>query len=140
MEYLKREEPDILCLQEVKSSEGTQPPELKSIENYPHAYWSFSEHQGHYGVGLISKVKPENVVNGLPIKDSDSEKDKKLKEMYNTEGRLITAEFDKFFLIDVCKSHSCQNHQLHELENCINLTYEITYDVLLQMYQTEAGQ
>ena len=102
MEYLKKEEPDIMCIQEVKSSEGSQPPEVKNIENYPHVYWAYSEHAGHYGVGLFSKIKPENVTIGLPIKDSDSDKDKKLKKMFNSEGRLITAEYDKFFLLNVC--------------------------------------
>jgi exodeoxyribonuclease III len=73
---------------------------VSKIENYPYTYWSFAEAAGHHGVGIISKVKPENVTYGLPIKDDDSEEDKKLKKSFNTEGRLIVAEYEKFILIN----------------------------------------
>ena len=58
---------------------------------------------GVNGVCTISKVEPELVVHGFPIHDTDSEEDIKMKELFNSEGRLLTTMFNKFTLINACK-------------------------------------
>ncbi len=101
---MKAENPDIMCLQETKCSEKTKPGELAEVEDYAHISWAYSEAGGQNGVATLSKKKPESVTYGFPIAEDDSSEDKELKEMFNTEGRLIASEFDKFTLINVCKA------------------------------------
>ncbi|KAK7868494.1 hypothetical protein R5R35_001902 [Gryllus longicercus] len=83
--FLELENPDILCLQETKCPEEKIPPEAK-FEGY-HAYWSSAEKDGYSGVALFSKQEPLNVKYGMDVKEHD------------TEGRLITAEYEKFYLV-----------------------------------------
>lgn len=90
-EYLTHEAPDILCLQETKADEKKVPPEFKNVEGYPHSYWLAAEKAGYSSVGLISKIKPLSVEFGFGLADQSAEHD--------TEGRLITAEFDTFYLV-----------------------------------------
>lgn len=114
IEYVMKELPDVLCVQEVKCSESKLPSEVE-IEGY-HAYWCLGivyfrygyliftkmrvltcsnwifagSKEGYAGVGLYSKIKPLNVVNGID------------KPEYDSEGRVITAEYEDFFLINTC--------------------------------------
>lgn len=85
LDFLKYEKPDILCLQETKCSKEKLPKEIVNVPGY-HAYWESGEKEGYAGVGLLSKEKPLSIVHGL-AKEFDS------------EGRIITAEYDKFYLI-----------------------------------------
>lgn len=89
MDYLEHESPDILCLQETKCSEAKLPQEVV-VPGY-HTYWCSSETDGHAGVGLYTKVKPNTVSYGIGITEFDK------------EGRLIIAEYDTFYLANVCK-------------------------------------
>ena len=87
LDFLKYEGPDILCLQEIKCSNEKLPPELKTLDNYKHQYYFPAEKDGYSGVALLSKTKPLKVNLGLGNKDHDA------------EGRVITAEYDEFFLV-----------------------------------------
>ncbi|CAB3378505.1 Hypothetical predicted protein [Cloeon dipterum] len=85
-DYAEHEDADILCLQEVKCTPDKLPTESK-LKGY-HAYWADGkgEKLGYAGVGLYSKEKPISVKYGLgPAHDG--------------EGRLITAEFEKFYVL-----------------------------------------
>ena len=84
---LKYEGPDILCLQEIKCSNEKLPPELKTLDKYKHQFYFPAEKDGYSGVALLSKTKPLKVNLGLGNKDHDA------------EGRVITAEYDEFFLV-----------------------------------------
>ncbi|KAI0209148.1 DNA-(apurinic or apyrimidinic site) lyase [Lamellibrachia satsuma] len=83
--YFKHEDPDIFCLQETKCDEESLPKEMQ-LEGY-HAFWSSAEKKGYAGTGLFSKVKPIEVTYGLG------------QEKHDKEGRVITAEFDKFYVV-----------------------------------------
>jgi len=101
LEYLKREDSDIVCLNEIKCNEKTKPKEVENLEKYPHLYWSYNaENSGHHGVAVFSKVEPKHVQTGFPEKDSDSAADKKSKIAFSKEGRLLTLEFDNFYLVN----------------------------------------
>ncbi|XP_021956670.1 recombination repair protein 1 [Folsomia candida] len=101
LEYLVKEDPDILCLNEVRCGEKTKPEQVSKLDKYPHLYWSFnSESPGHSGVAIFSKEEAKSVEYGLPENEADSSSDKKLREGFNKEGRLITVEFDQFYLIN----------------------------------------
>ncbi|GFS36863.1 DNA-(apurinic or apyrimidinic site) lyase [Trichonephila inaurata madagascariensis] len=85
MSYLHHEKPDILCLQETKCSDDKLPPEV-NVEGY-HSYWLSGDKDGYSGVGLLSKQKPLSVQYGIEM------------EKHDNEGRVITAEYDEFYLV-----------------------------------------
>jgi len=88
-EYLEHEQPDVMCFQETKVSQKKLPDEMKEIAGYPHCYWLAAEKDGYSGVGLVSKTKPLSVKFGFEEGGED----------HNSEGRLITAEFESFYLV-----------------------------------------
>lgn len=83
--FVKEHDPDVLCLQETKSPK--EDIEVK-LDGY-HQYWNHAERAGYSGTVVFAKIKPRLVINGLGIAKHDS------------EGRVITLEFDDFFLINV---------------------------------------
>ncbi|XP_064471872.1 recombination repair protein 1-like [Ornithodoros turicata] len=86
LDYVKSENPDILTLQETKCTESKVPKEVKELEDY-HSYFLSGDQDGYSGVGLLSKAKPLEVKYGIGM------------EQHDKEGRVITAEYDKFFLV-----------------------------------------
>lgn len=83
--YMKNEDADVFCIQETKCPEKDIPKEIK-LPGY-HTYWAEGQTKGYSGVGLCSKVKPINVSYGIGISEHDN------------EGRVITAEFEDFYLV-----------------------------------------
>jgi len=88
-DILKHEDPDIMCFQETKVSEKKLPDEMKGLEDYPHQYWLAAKQDGYSSVGLLTKEKPVSVEYGLG----------EGADQHNDEGRIITAEFDTFYLV-----------------------------------------
>ena len=61
LEFIKKEKPDVLCLQETKAREEQLPEEIRAIDGY-HAYFnSPDEKKGYSGVAIYTKEKPKNV-------------------------------------------------------------------------------
>ncbi|KAL8559473.1 DNA-(apurinic or apyrimidinic site) lyase [Nucella lapillus] len=85
LEYLQQEKPDVLCVQEIKCSEDKLPPELK-VDGYK-SLWSSAEKEGYAGTGMYTKTDPISVTYGIG------------KSKHDNEGRVITAEFEKFYLV-----------------------------------------
>ncbi len=96
--FLDQEQPDILCLQEIKA----KPEQIEfELDGYD-ALWYSAEKPGYSGTAILSKVTPLQVVNGFP-KDIIN-KYKVSGDTYgdpNLEGRVIAAEFDKFWVVTV---------------------------------------
>jgi len=86
--WLSRTSPDILCLQEVKAQADQLPREVYQPSGY-HAYWDFPERKGYSGVATFTRVEPVGVENGFGI------------EKFDVEGRVITARYPRFTLINV---------------------------------------
>ncbi|CAF0794509.1 unnamed protein product [Brachionus calyciflorus] len=86
LNYLEAESPDIFCLQETKY-DNSKVHELSTLSNY-HCYWLSSRKKGYAGVGIMSRSEPITVKYGI----NDEEFDK--------EGRVMIAEYDKFYLIN----------------------------------------
>lgn len=78
--------PDVLCLQETKAQDDQVLEALKEVEGY-HIYTNSAEKRGYSSTAIISKQKPISVTNGLGI------------EKHDNEGRVITAEYDEFYLV-----------------------------------------
>src|ERR1700729_1834139 len=94
--FLKAEQPDIICLQELKAK-----PEQISLELGEYvAFWYSAEKPGYSGTAILSKIKPLQVINGFP---EDLIKQYKVTgDTYgdpNQEGRVMAAEFDGFWLV-----------------------------------------
>lgn len=87
-DWLAREKPDILCLQETKAEEMQIKKELAGIEGY---HWVFcsGERKGYSGTALFSKVKPQEVSKAMG------------HDAFDNEGRLIVAAFPEFTLVNV---------------------------------------
>jgi len=79
------ESPDIICLQETKAHPDQVDLSLGTYE----CFWNSAEKKGYSGTAIFSKIKPISVINGIG------------KEEHDNEGRVITAEFDDFFLVNV---------------------------------------
>ncbi len=90
LEFVKKEQPDILCLQETKMQKGQADVPL---EGY-HEYWNSAEKKGYSGVALFTKTEPLDVTYGLGIDEHDH------------EGRVITADYGAFYLVTVYTPNS----------------------------------
>jgi exodeoxyribonuclease-3 len=88
LDWFKKENPDILCIQETKAHPDQLDEELKNVPGYE-SYFSSAEKKGYSGVVTYTKLKPKNVSNGIGIKRFDS------------EGRFIITEFDEFTLFNI---------------------------------------
>jgi exodeoxyribonuclease-3 len=98
--FLEKERPDILCLQETKA----KPEQVKDLQ-LPKEYeqfWYSADKAGYSGTALFTKIAPLQVANGFPehiIKEFNVTGD--TYGSPNQEGRVIAAEFDKFWLVTV---------------------------------------
>lgn len=96
--FVQKHQPDILCLQETKAEQGQAEVDLKDYDEY----WNSAEKKGYSGTAIFTKQKPLAVLNGFPeeiIKDYAVPGD-----VYgdpNKEGRIIAAEYEKFFVVTV---------------------------------------
>lgn len=86
--WLKTENPDIVCIQETKAQPEQIDSELFKKMGYE-SFWFSAKKKGYSGVGILSKIKPDNVVYGMGI------------EKYDDEGRFIRADFGDISVISV---------------------------------------
>jgi exodeoxyribonuclease-3 len=86
LEYLAEEDPDILCLQETKAS----PDDVEQLWPLTYTtYWNVAQKKGYSGTAIFTKTRPQRVTSGIGHEEHDG------------EGRVLTAEFADFFLINV---------------------------------------
>jgi exodeoxyribonuclease-3 len=82
-------DPDVLCLQETKAQPADAEKSLAQIPGYHIFYNSSKARKGYSGTAILSKEAPKNIYYDLGI------------EKHDQEGRVISAEFEKFFLVTV---------------------------------------
>lgn len=85
LDFFQEADADIFCLQETKLQAGQI--EL-ALEGY-HQYWNYAQKKGYSGTALFSKKEPLSVTYGIGI------------EAHDTEGRVITAEYETFYVVTV---------------------------------------
>jgi exodeoxyribonuclease III len=90
LDYFNEADADIFCLQETKLQEGQLNLELKGYNQY----WNYAEKKGYSGTAVFSKMKPLDVIYGID------------KDEHNKEGRVITLEFEDFYLVNVYTPNS----------------------------------
>ena len=98
LEFFHNVDADIFCLQETKLQEGQIELYLEDYEQY----WNYAIKKGYSGTAIFTKEKPLIVVNGIGIEEHDQ------------EGRVITAEYEKFYLVTVYTPNS--KSELERLE------------------------
>ena len=88
VDWLKRESPDVICLQEIKASK--EQVEISEIENLGYnTFWFSAQKKGYSGVAIFSKQKPNHVEYGSGI------------DYMDFEGRIIRLDFDKVSIISL---------------------------------------
>ncbi|MGX6591771.1 exodeoxyribonuclease III [Cetobacterium ceti] len=90
LDYFRESNSDIFCLQETKLQEGQID---LNPEGY-YSYWNYAVKKGYSGTAVFTKIKPISVTYGLNIEEHDQ------------EGRVITLEFDDFYLVNVYTPNS----------------------------------
>ena len=89
-ESFQKLDADIFCIQETKCQENQVKLELPGY----YQYWNFANRKGYSGTAVFTRQEPMNVVNGIGIEEHDK------------EGRVITLEFEKFYLVTVYNFNS----------------------------------
>lgn len=87
-EWLAKEQPDILCLQETKVKADQLPAAAKHFPGYQ-TFWAAAERPGYSGVALFTKRPPQNVRPGFGV------------EYFDNEGRTLVADYGEFLLYNV---------------------------------------
>ena len=89
-DFFEKADADVFCLQETKVQEGQIELELKGY----YQYWNYAEKKGYSGVALFTKQEPLGVTYGMGVEEHDH------------EGRVITAEFEDYFVVTVYTPNS----------------------------------
>ena len=97
-DFFKEIDADIFCIQETKCQKGQVDLEF---DNY-YSFWNSAEKKGYSGTAIFSKQKPINVTYGIGIEEHDK------------EGRVITLEFEKFYMVNIYTPNS--KRELERLE------------------------
>ncbi len=90
LDYFHEVDADIFCIQESKLQEGQIELELEGYDQY----WNYALKKGYSGTAIFTKKKPLSVKYGLGDKETES------------EGRIITLDFDSFYLVNVYTPNS----------------------------------
>ena len=110
IDFFNQIDADIFCLQETKMQEGQV---TLNLEGY-YQYWNSAVKKGYSGTAIFSKMKPINVSYGIGIEEHDQ------------EGRIITLEFEKFYLVNCYTPNSKR-----ELER---LDYRVIWEDEIRKY------
>jgi len=90
MDFFNKIDADIFCLQEIKLSEGQIELDLPGYD----MFWNYAEKKGYSGTAVFTKKKPISVSYGLGIEEHDH------------EGRVITLEYEDFYMVTVYTPNS----------------------------------
>ena len=90
-DFIKQENPDIICLQETKA----HPDQVNiGLDDYKYKYWNSAQKKGYSGTAIFSKIKPIEVEYNLNI------------DKHDNEGRVITLYFNNYNLVTVYTPNS----------------------------------
>ncbi|MBO4360797.1 MAG: exodeoxyribonuclease III [Eubacteriaceae bacterium] len=85
LDFMEKESPDAICLQETKLQEGQIDLDLPGY----YQYWNYAEKKGYSGTAVFTREEPLSVAYGLGV------------EQHDKEGRVITLEYDAYYLVTV---------------------------------------
>ena len=116
LDYFNDIDVDFFCLQEIKMSEGQLDLELEGYETY----YNYAQRKGYSGTAIFTKHKPLSVKYGMGIEEHDN------------EGRLITLEYDDFFLVTCYTPNSKQD--------LLRLDYRMIWEDAFRNYLLELNK
>lgn len=116
LDYFNDINADFFCLQEIKMSEGQLDLELEGYE----AFYNYAKRKGYSGTAIFTKYKPLSVKYGMGIEEHDN------------EGRLITLEYDDFFLVTCYTPNSKQE--------LLRLDYRMVWEDAFRNYLHELNK
>ena len=119
-EFFKEADADIFCIQETKMQENQIDENIKEIFKGYNTYWNSAEKKGYSGTAIITKNIPLNIKFGIGIEEHDK------------EGRVITLEFDKFYMVNCYTPNSKR-----ELER---LDYRMVWEDAFRNYLLELNK
>ncbi len=115
-DFFKSVDADVVCLQETKLQEG----QIDFAPEGYYSYWNYAEKKGYSGTAVFTKKKPITVTCGMGIEEHDK------------EGRVITAEYEDFYLICVYVPNS--QRELTRLD------YRMTWEDAFRNYVTNLNK
>lgn len=101
-EFFQEADSDIFCIQETKMQENQIDIEISNLFKNYYTYWNSAVKKGYSGTAIFTKKKPIKVTYGLGIEEHDQ------------EGRVITAEYENFYLVNCYTPNS--KRELERLE------------------------
>lgn len=111
LNWIKKESPDILCLQEIKANSNQLNPELLNPKGY-FSYLNSAEKKGYSGVAVFTKKAPIKLISNLGL------------ERFDREGRILELHYPNFILINLYLPHGGRKKE--------NLNYKLrVYSYLL---------
>ena len=110
LEYFQEADADIFCIQESKLQEGQIDLELQGY----HQYWNYAERKGYSGTAVFTRKEPLTVTYGIGIEEFDH------------EGRMITLEYEDFYLVTVYTPNS--------QEGLVRLDYRMEWEEKFRAY------
>ena len=116
LDYFNDINVDFFCLQEIKMSEGQLDLELDGYETF----YNYAQRKGYSGTAIFTKHKPLSVKYGMGIEEHDN------------EGRLITLEYDDFFLVTCYTPNSKQE--------LLRLDYRMVWEDAFREYLHELNK
>ena len=116
LDYFNDIDADFFCLQEIKMSEGQLDLELEGYETY----YNYAQRKGYSGTAIFTKHKPLSVKYGMGIEEHDN------------EGRLITLEYNDFFLVTCYTPNSKQD--------LLRLDYRMVWEDAFRNYLLELNK
>ncbi len=116
-DFVRKQNADFYCLQEIKVNKDQLPSELVNLENY-HSYFNSAQKRGYSGVATYTKELPTSIVRKIGIKRFDD------------EGRYLELKYPSFTLINIYIPHG--GRQKENLEYKL-LVYKKIYKKLLNL-------
>lgn len=119
LDFFRDVDADIFCIQESKMQEGQLELDL---EGY-HQYWNYAEKKGYSGTAIFTKEEPLSVQYGIGVEEHDH------------EGRVITLEFEDFYMVTVYTPNS--QDELKRLE--YRMQWETDFLAYLKKLEEKKG-
>ena len=113
-DFFEKVNADIFCIQETKMQEEQIDENISNIFKEYNTYWNSAEKKGYSGTAIFTKIKPINVTYGIGIEEHDK------------EGRVITLEFEKFYMVN-CYTPNSQRE-------LTRLDYRMTWEEEFRKY------
>ncbi len=120
-EYVENENPDILCMQEIKASEDQIKEELRTPSGYDSVYNTSQAKKGYSGVGVFYKSKPLDIIKGIGI------------EKFDAEGRVLELKYENFTLFNIYFPKGYADHE--------RLDFKLDfYDEMLKIFKKKVDE